>query len=114
MPTYDYRCRFCDHEFEHFQNRTDKNLRKCPECKRQGLDRLIGTGAGIVFKGSGFYETDYRSKGYQADAKKDSEAPKTDSGKASAKQDKPGTSKSGDKPEPKAGGDSADKGKPKS
>lgn len=62
MPTYDYVCRFCDHAFEHFQGIHDALLRKCPECKRHGLKRQFGVGAGVVFKGSGFYETDYKRK----------------------------------------------------
>lgn len=59
MPTYEYECRVCGHRFEHFQNMTDKPLAKCPKCKKD-LRRLIGNGAGIIFKGSGFYATDYR------------------------------------------------------
>jgi putative FmdB family regulatory protein len=69
MPTYDYRCQACDHEFEEFQSITAKSLRKCPECGRLKLKRLIGIGAGVIFKGSGFYETDYRSESYKKDAK---------------------------------------------
>ena len=65
MPTYDYRCRACDHEFEHFQSMTSKVLRKCPECGKLQLQRLIGAGAGLLFKGSGFYITDYRSDSYK-------------------------------------------------
>ena len=60
MPTYDYVCRHCEHAFEHFQGIHDPVLRKCPSCGRLGLKRLIGSGAGILFKGSGFYETDYK------------------------------------------------------
>ena len=70
MPTYDYICENCNHKFEEFQSITAKNLRKCPECGKMQLQRAIGTGAGIIFKGSGFYETDYRSDGYKQDAKK--------------------------------------------
>ena len=62
MPTYDYVCRACEHRFEHFQSMQDPVLRKCPECGRLKLERLIGAGAGILFKGSGFYETDYKRK----------------------------------------------------
>jgi putative FmdB family regulatory protein len=68
MPTYEYRCTECGHTCEFFQSITDKPKRMCPACKRRKLQRLIGSGAGIIFKGSGFYETDYRSKSYQADA----------------------------------------------
>ena len=63
MPTYDYVCKFCEHTFEHFQGINDALLKKCPECARRGLERQFGIGAGVVFKGSGFYETDYKRKG---------------------------------------------------
>jgi putative FmdB family regulatory protein len=69
MPTYEYECRKCGHLFEKFQSMTDERLKSCPECKGR-VDRLIGTGAGIIFKGSGFYETDYRSDSYQKGAQK--------------------------------------------
>lgn len=62
MPTYDYRCEACGHEFEKFQSMTEKLIRKCPECGKLSLKRLFGTGGGIIFKGSGFYETDYKKK----------------------------------------------------
>ena len=63
MPTYDYRCGACSHEFELFQRMSDRPRRKCPECSAFKLKRLMGMGAGIIFKGSGFYETDYKRKG---------------------------------------------------
>jgi putative FmdB family regulatory protein len=62
MPTYDYECRACDHTFEKFQSMSAGVLRKCPECGKLKLRRLIGCGAGVIFKGSGFYETDYKRK----------------------------------------------------
>ena len=65
MPTYDYVCDACDHAFEAFQSIREDAKRKCPECGRQKLRRLIGPGAAIVFKGSGFYKTDYRSESYK-------------------------------------------------
>jgi putative FmdB family regulatory protein len=65
MPTYDYECQACHHRFERFQSMTAKVLRKCPECGKSKLERLIGTGAGVIFKGSGFYGTDYRSPSYE-------------------------------------------------
>jgi len=65
MPTYDYICDKCQHQFEQFQSITAKPLRKCPKCSKAGLQRLIGAGAGIIFKGSGFYQTDYRSESYK-------------------------------------------------
>ena len=65
MPHYDYVCDACDHAFELFQSITANPVRKCPECGRLKLRRLIGPGAAIVFKGSGFYKTDYRSQSYK-------------------------------------------------
>ena len=62
MPTYDYECRKCGHTFEYFKSMSEPDPMKCPECKGK-LKRLIGTGAGFIFKGSGFYETDYKRKG---------------------------------------------------
>lgn len=66
MPTYDYKCQKCGHQFEVFQSMKDDRLTDCPleECDGQ-VKRLLGTGAGIIFKGSGFYETDYRSASYK-------------------------------------------------
>jgi len=65
MPTYDYQCDACNHRFELFQSITAEPEKKCPECGRRKLRRLIGCGAAIVFKGSGFYKTDYRSDSYK-------------------------------------------------
>jgi len=65
MPTYDYVCDACEHQFELFQSITAPVKRKCPVCGKQKLRRLIGPGAAIVFKGSGFYQTDYRSESYK-------------------------------------------------
>jgi len=65
MPTYEYRCEACGHTLEEFQSITAAPLRKCPGCGRSRLQRLIGTGAGVLFRGSGFYETDYRSESYK-------------------------------------------------
>ncbi|MCG8448685.1 MAG: zinc ribbon domain-containing protein [Pirellulales bacterium] len=70
MPTYDYQCDACGHEFELFQSISDAVKRKCPECSKLKLRRLFGTGAAVVFKGSGFYETDYRSESYKQGAEK--------------------------------------------
>lgn len=62
MPTYDYVCTKCGHELEVFQSMKDEPLKKCPQCKKPGLKRLLGGGAGLIFKGSGFYITDYKNK----------------------------------------------------
>ena len=70
MPTYDYECDACDHTFELFQQISEPVKKKCPECGKMKLRRLFGTGAAIVFKGSGFYETDYRSESYKKGAEK--------------------------------------------
>jgi putative FmdB family regulatory protein len=59
MPTYEYQCDACDHHFEELQLITAKPFKKCPECGKRKLIRLIGTGIGVIFKGSGFYATDY-------------------------------------------------------
>ncbi len=106
MPTYDYRCNACGHEFELFQSMSDSVKKKCPECSKLALERLIGTGAAVLFKGGGFYETDYRSEGYKkaADAEKksgetkpdtkpDSKAEPKPAKKTEAPKDKPGASK---------------------
>jgi putative FmdB family regulatory protein len=73
MPTYDYKCSECDYTFELFQHITEKPVEKCPACGILKVERLIGAGSGIIFKGSGFYQTDYRSEEYKSKAKKDSE-----------------------------------------
>ena len=92
MPTYDYRCNACAHKFELFQSMSDKVKRKCPECGKNTLERLIGTGAAVLFKGSGFYETDYRSKSYQ-DAAKSEKAAATDKPDTSDKSGTPAEAK---------------------
>ena len=95
MPTYDYVCKSCEHAFEKFQSITARNLRKCPSCGKPKLQRLIGTGSGVIFKGSGFYETDYRSASYKKDAKaeKDAATKSTESKSKDAKKDKKSPSK---------------------
>ena len=72
MPTYDYLCESCGAKLEMFQSMTESPKRKCPECGKNKLKRQIGTGAAILFKGSGFYETDYRSDSYKKGAEADS------------------------------------------
>ena len=80
MPTYEYECTACGHRFECFQSITAGSKRKCPACGKLKLRRLIGAGAGVIFKGSGFYETDYkRSSTGKTSPKKEQQGP--DSGK---------------------------------
>ena len=92
MPTYDYECAHCDHNFELFQSINDAPKRKCPACGRQKLKRLIGPGAAVVFKGSGFYQTDYRSESYKKAAAAESPA-KSDGKKETAEGSKSQTTK---------------------
>jgi putative FmdB family regulatory protein len=85
VPTYEYVCEACDNRFDEFQSMKDEPLKKCPACKKNRLRRLFGTGAAVLFKGSGFYETDYRSEAYKSAAKADQEAAKpADAGKDGA------------------------------
>ncbi len=70
MPTYQYECKKCGHEFEKFQKMTDAPLSKCPECKGK-VSRVIGLGGGVIFKGPGFYTTEYRSEEYKKRARED-------------------------------------------
>jgi putative FmdB family regulatory protein len=110
MPTYDYECGACGHAFEKFQSITSPVIKKCPLCGKLKLRRLIGAGAGIIFKGSGFYQTDYRSESYRKGAQNDSGAggksskgPAKGPGKGAASggdgADKKGSSRP-DKPQP--------------
>ena len=82
MPTYEYVCDACGHKFDEFQSFSADPLTKCPECKKKALRRLFGTGAAILFKGSGFYQTDYRSESYKSGEKADkpADAPASDAG----------------------------------
>ncbi|HZW06230.1 MAG TPA: zinc ribbon domain-containing protein [Phycisphaerales bacterium] len=106
MPTYDYKCKACGHTWELFQSMSAKPEKACPACGKKAAERLIGTGAALLFKGSGFYETDYRSESYkkaaEADKKSGSAAAggggegdsaKTGAKPADAKTDKPAESK---------------------
>ena len=108
MPTYEYECDACGHRFDQFQSITAKTLRKCPECGRLKLRRLIGTGGAVIFKGGGFYETDYRSEGYR----KAEEADRTSTeAKPAAASETTSSGSSGDaggpgKTEPSKAGDS--------
>ena len=87
MPTYGYICQKCEHEFDQFQSITANPLRKCPACGKLALRRLIGTGAGIIFKGSGFYQTDYRSDSYKKGAESDKSGSSTKSDSKKSKSD---------------------------
>jgi putative FmdB family regulatory protein len=86
MPTYDYECGACDHTFELFQTISEPVKRKCPSCGRLKLRRLFGTGAALLFRGSGFYQTDYRSDSYKkgASAEKKASEKKTSKGSKSS------------------------------
>jgi putative FmdB family regulatory protein len=76
MPTYEYQCDACEHNFDEFQSMSDEPLKRCPKCGKAKLRRVFGAGAAIIFKGSGFYQTDYRSESYQKAAKADQETAK--------------------------------------
>lgn len=76
MPTYEYVCNGCAHQFDELQSFSDPPLTKCPKCGKKKLRRLFGTGAAVLFKGSGFYQTDYRSESYKSGEKKESEVAK--------------------------------------
>ena len=103
MPTYEYACPKCAHEFEHFQSMRDEPLKKCPKCKKSGVKRLVGGGAGLIFKGTGFYITDYK--------KKSGGEPKPSGAPAKTETTKTETAKTPAAPAPKAASHSA---KPKS
>ena len=108
MPTYEYKCDACGHAFEQFQQITAAPVKKCPSCGKSKVRRLISAGGGMIFKGSGFYITDYRSEGYQNSAKADSApAAATSDTKSEAKADgkadaKPAEPKAEPKSEPRS------------
>lgn len=109
MPTYDYACDACHHEFEQFESITAEPQKKCPKCKKNKLRRLFGAGGGLIFKGSGFYQTDYRPDSYKKAAEADK--PKSESSSDSTSKDtssKP-ESKSETKPAATKTADSAKK-----
>jgi putative FmdB family regulatory protein len=117
MPTYEYHCTKCEKDFEVFQSMKDEAFKTCPEAQCQmspwghgKVKRLLGTGAGLIFKGSGFYTTDYRSEGYKQAAKKESS-----SGSEKKAADKPAAGSSGSStsptPKPSSGGSSPPAGK---
>jgi putative FmdB family regulatory protein len=81
MPTYEYHCQACKHRFDELQSFSEPELKKCPKCKKNKLKRAFGVGAAVLFKGSGFYQTDYRSQSYQSAAQAEQQAAKTASEK---------------------------------
>ncbi len=94
MPTYDYECKACHHRWELFQSIKAEPEKKCPACGKRQAQRVIGPGAGIIFKGSGFYQTDYRSSAYKKAAEADKKASEGSSGKSESKSESKGESKS--------------------
>ena len=98
MPTYQYVCDNCQYEFERFQSIKSRPIRKCPKCGRMSVQRLIGAGAGIIFKGSGFYETDYRSDSYKKAKESETKPADKDASKKETKT-KTADSKSSEKTE---------------
>lgn len=100
MPTYDYECDACGHAWEMFQRIVEDPIKKCPKCNKKKARRLFGTGSAVMFKGSGFYETDYRSESYKKGEKaaKDAKSSKSDSGGKKSSSD---SSSSGKKSKPK-------------
>jgi len=110
MPTYEYKCDACGYQFERFQSITADPIKRCPECGKAKVKRLIGTGAGLIFKGSGFYITDYRDKSYADKAKSESGTPSSDGkaadsgastdSKSTTKSDTPATKAESPKPTP--------------
>jgi putative FmdB family regulatory protein len=92
MPTYQYKCLDCAYQFEQIQKMSDDPLSECPNCGGK-LKRLIGAGAGVIFKGSGFYTTDYRSEGYKKEAEKEKKSDSSSAGTAKTKADATATKK---------------------
>jgi putative FmdB family regulatory protein len=111
MPTYDYVCEACENTWEEFKPITSKPTKKCPKCGKPKAIRKIGPGAGIIFKGSGFYQTDYRSDSYKKAADADSKAQKGADSKGDSKSDSKGESKSESKSSPADSGGKSSKSK---
>jgi putative FmdB family regulatory protein len=108
MPTYEYKCDACGVEFERFQSIKAAPVKVCPECKKAKVRRLISSGAGLIFKGSGFYITDYRSDGYKKAAQSDSGTSTTaSSGSTSTGSSSTSTASSGDASTASSGGNGA-------
>jgi putative FmdB family regulatory protein len=94
MPTYDYQCKACHHRWELFQSIKAEPEKKCPKCGKRQAERMIGPGAGIIFKGSGFYQTDYRSSNYKKAAEADKKASESSNGKSESKSESKSETKS--------------------
>ncbi len=88
MPTYDYECQDCGHKFELFQSIKADPVKTCPVCNKRKVRRLIGSGSGLIFKGSGFYCTDYRDSGYKSAAKSDSSSSSSTSSSSTSSESK--------------------------
>jgi len=123
MPTYEYECDACGHTFEKFQPITSRPVRLCPQCGKRKVRRLLGMGAGVIFKGSGFYQTDYRSESYKKGAEKeksdaagsdakasgsDAKAAGSDARASGSEKKPPKDSSGGAKPDSTAGSEKAD------
>jgi putative FmdB family regulatory protein len=106
MPTYEYRCEKCGHHLEEYQSITAPPLKRCPACGKSALCRLIGTGGGIIFKGSGFYETDYRSESYRKAAEAEKSPAKSADGDGKSGQSTGSGGKRAEKKPAKAAGGS--------
>jgi putative FmdB family regulatory protein len=116
MPTYDYECDACGHSFELFQSISEPVKKKCPECGKSKLRRLFGTGAAVMFKGSGFYQTDYRSESYKKAAEmykpaSDSKGDKKSESTSASKPDTKGDSKPSSEAKTPSSGDKGKKRK---
>ena len=85
MPTYEYVCPPCGHEFEKFQSMMDEPVKVCPKCRKRQVKRKIGMGAGVIFKGSGFYETDYKQAGRKKESSESKSSDSSSSGKSESK-----------------------------
>jgi putative FmdB family regulatory protein len=92
MPTYDYQCPDCGHEFEEFHSISAKPIKKCPKCGKRKVKRLIGSGGGVIFKGTGFYQTDYKG------SSKPASKPESTDTKPAPAPEKPAASKPDSKP----------------
>ena len=112
MPTYDYECDACGYTFELFQSISEPVKKKCPDCGKPKLRRLFGTGAAVVLKGSGFYQTDYRSDSYKKAAEKDKPTEGKSDKKSDAKSESNSESKSSSESKPAAKSDKKKPSKP--